>query len=406
MVTTALRRPPSLPDDRDLPGAADVLADAGVERVARFLDERGLEPHRVEPAQAHYRPGRWLAVCFRTGAVDRSSGRPLCPTVTVECRAGEPDTIWVFPEDPALPGLAAAADADLVRRRLRPRTAKVTVEPMRYRPRRRAVLRYRLDNGRVLFGKVVKPARGRRLLGLADALRPTGLRLALPAGRVAPGALVLPWLPGTSLRDLLLTGGVLPPPERIAALSAELHRRCSPLSGEFAADRSAARRRVDPGTALCAAQVVARLLPGEGCAAGRVAEAVIGWAEEAEPSEEWVVHGDLYENQVLVDGDSLGLIDLDDLGRGDPLLDAANFCAHLLVLGASGSLRAAVILRYREELRTAFCRVLDADPAALAWREAYCLLRLVSGPFRVLHPEWPRRMADRLALATEVLAAR
>ena len=82
--------------------------------------------------------------------------------------------------------------------------------------------------------------------------------------------------------------------------------------------------------------MVARLLPGEGCAAGRVAEAVIGWAEESEPREQWIVHGDLYENQVLVDGESLGLIDLDDLGPGDPLLDAANFSAHLLVLGTSG----------------------------------------------------------------------
>jgi hypothetical protein len=140
--------------------------------------------------------------------------------------------------------------------------------------------------------------------------------------------------------------------------------------------------------------------------AGRVAEAVIGWAEEAEPLEERIVHGDLYENQVLVEGERLGLIDLDDLGPGDPLLDVANFSAHLLVLGTSGSPAGARILGYREELRAAFCRRLDADPAGLSWREAYCLLRLVSGPFRVLHPEWPGRTADRLALATEVLAAR
>jgi phosphotransferase family enzyme len=409
MVTTAFRRPPSLPADRDLPGAADLLASAGTERVARFLDGRGLEPHRVEPAQAHYRPGRWLTVCFRTAAIDRSSGHPVCPTVTVEIRAGEPDAVWAFPDDPALPGLAKAVDGDLVRRQLRPRPARVTVEPLRYRPRRRAVIRYHLDGGRGLFGKVVKPARGRRLLALADALRATGLRLALPAGQVAPGALVLPVLSGNSLRDLLLTGGRLPPPDRVAALSEELHRRSSAvlLSGELGADRSAVRRRVDPATALCAAQVVARLLPAEGCSVGRVAEAVIAWAEESEPSEEWIVHGDLYENQVLVDGESLGLIDLDDLGPGDPLLDAANFSAHLLVLGTCGSSPAcARILGYREELRAAFCRRFEADPAAMSWREAYCLLRLVSGPFRVLHPDWPRRMADRLALATSAVRSR
>ena len=151
---------------------------------------------------------------------------------------------------------------------------------------------------------------------------------------------------------------------------------------------------------------MARLLPDHGCAAGRVAEAVIARAEESDPAEESIVHGDLYENQVLVDGERLGLIDLDDVGPGDPLLDGANFSAHLLLLGTSGTPAGGLILRYRDELRAAFCRRFDADGAALAWREAYCLLRLVPGPFRVLHPEWPRRMAERLALAAEVLPAR
>lgn len=410
MTAPTVRRPLSIPADRDLPGAADLLVGAGAAAVARFLDERGLEPHRVEPAQAHYRPGRWLAVCFRTGVVERSSGRPLCPTVTVERRAGEPDMVWTFPDDPVLPGLAVAADGALIRRRLRPCPGNVVVEPLRYRPRRRAVFRYRLDGDRVLFGKVVTPGRGRRQLALAAALGPTGLNLALPIGRVGPGALVFPTLPGTSLRDLLLAGGPLPLPERIVALSDELHRRSLPaLAAAGVASEPGPgtnRRRVDPATALGAARLVARLLPGEGCAAGRVAEAVVACAEESGQPEARIVHGDLYESQVLVDGDKLGLIDLDDLGPGDGLLDAANFCAHLLVLGASGPPAAAVVLRYREELRAAFLRGLDADPFALAWREAYCLLRLAAGPFRVLHEDWPRRMSARVALAAEVLSVR
>ena len=403
MVIIPARHPLAVPAERDLPGAADLLGDAGRSRVARFLAEQGFEPHRVEPTQAHYRPGRWLAVCFRTAAVDLFSGRPVCPTVTVECRAGESDAVWAFPDDPALPGLVAAADSRLVRQRLRPQPAEVRVEPLRYRPRRRAVLRYRIGE-RLLFGKVVTPRRGRRLLIVADALRRAGVGLALPVGRVGPGALVLPCLPGTSLRDVLLAGGRLPAPERVVALSADLDRRCRPLP--LSDHLGAARRRVDLGTALCAAQVVTRLLPREGCTAGRLAEAVIGRAEGSDPPEEWIVHGDLYENQVLVDGESLGLVDLDDLGPGDPLLDAANFSAHLLVLGASGLPAGPTVLRYRDDLRRAFCQCLDADPAELAWREAYCLLRLASGPFRVLHPDWPRRVAGRLALAAEVLSAR
>src|SRR5581483_4704327 len=177
MTAAAVRPLPTLPVDPDLPDAGDLLAGGGAAAVARFLAGRGLEPHRIEPAQAHYRPGRWLAVCFRTASVDRVSGAPVSLTVTVDRRAGEPETVWAFPDDPALPGLAPEVEG----------------EPVRYRPRRRAVVRYRLAGGRVLFGKVVTPRRGRDLLARADALRAVdagggpagadGLRLGLrPAG--------------------------------------------------------------------------------------------------------------------------------------------------------------------------------------------------------------------------------
>jgi hypothetical protein len=410
MTATAVRRLPTIPSDPDLP-------PPGGAAVARFLAGRGLEPHRIEPAQAHYRPGRWLTVSFHTAAVDRASGDPASLTVIVDCRAGEAPAVWAFPDDPALPGLPAAADPDgrLVRRRLCSRPAEVAVEALRYRPRHRAVLRYRLPGRRTLFAKVLTPGRGRRLQGLADRLRRAdpdpGLRLAVPGGTLAPGALLLPALPGRSLRELLFGGGALPPPEVVAALSDRLHRQGSAafaggggITGTGTA--GSGRRRVDAAGALAAARIAARLLPGEGCAAGRLAEAVIAWSEADDPPDDRIVHGDLYENQVLVDGDAFGLLDLDDLGPGDPLLDAANFTAHLLLLAASGSSAGPLIHRYRDELAAAFTRRLDANPAALAWREAYCLLRLASGPFRVLHPDWPRRMADRLALATGALPGR
>jgi hypothetical protein len=414
MTAVAVRHPPLFPADPGLRDAVELLAGAGAQSVARFISERGLEPRQVTPAQAHYRPGRWLTVCFRAAAVEPGTGRPVGLTVTMDRRAGEPDAVWAFPNDPALPGLATAADPRLVARRLRLPPDEVAVATLRYRPRRRAVLRYRVrPGGRVVLAKVFSPARGRRLLALAAALTDgpeadrSGLRLGLPTGRVAPGALVLPLLGGTSLRDLLLAGSSLPPPERLAALPGDLHRRCLPALGGPAlpaepGNRPAGRRRFCPITALSAARLAARLLPDESCAAARLAEAVVGWSEASEPADDWIVHGDLYENQILFDGDTVGLIDLDDLGPGDPLLDAANFSAHLLLLGTAHP--APTILRYRDELRAAVCRRFDRDRADLAWREAYCLLRLAAGPFRVLHPDWPRRMSARLALATEALS--
>ena len=411
MADSAVRHLPPLPVDPDLPSAAGLLAGPGAALVAAFLSGRGLEPHRIEPAQAHYRPGRTLTVCFRTGAVDRSTGNPLCPTVTVEVRPDDagPPAVWAFPDDPALPGLATAADVRQVRRRLRPRPATVGVDPLRYRPRRRAVLRYTLPDT-TLFAKVLSPPRARRLLDLAEAFRATGsapLRLALPVGRIGPGVLVLPGLPGHLLKDLLLRGGPLPDPDRLAALPGVLDGQARAALGALGvAPGGGERRRFDAATAVAAARTVARLLPAEACAAVRLAEAVVAWSETARPVPDRFVHGDLYEGQLLIDGDGIGLLDLDDVGPGDPLLDAANLCAHLLVLATGGGPARDRILRYRADLRTAFTRSLDADPAELAWREAYCILRLATGPFRVLRPDWPARIATRLALAAEALSVR
>ena len=121
--------------------------------------------------------------------------------------------------------------------------------------------------------------------------------------------------------------------------------------------------------------------------------------------DERIVHGDLYEGQVLVGADqSLGLVDLDDVGPGDPALDAATFCAHLLALAASAGAPAGRILRYRDHLRTAFLGRLAVHPRALAWREAYAMLLLAPGPVRVLPPEWERQVATRVEFAQRLLA--
>lgn len=114
-------------------------------------------------------------------------------------------------------------------------------------------------------------------------------------------------------------------------------------------------------------------------------------------------HGDLYEAQVLVTDDArLGLIDLDDVGLGDPLLDAATFSAHLLALALSGT-AAHRILGYRAALRSAFLTHLDATEAALRWREAYALLLLTPSPFRTQHPTWPTKITTHAEAASQLL---
>jgi hypothetical protein len=441
-----------IPPEPSLPGAAELLAGGGQECLAGFLRARGWEPDALEPVQLLYRPERSLAVRFQADARQVATGVRASFTLTAECRQGGPPPppppprparrpggevgvgpegvvrlpagrlirplddpvavsgpylLWAFPYDPSLPGLSAAAQAPLVCRRLSAAPRPLTVEPLRYRPRRRAVLRYRLGQTKLLFAKVLPPARAKAALASARALRgspPGGLRLALPIGQVGKGALLVRPLQGRCLRTLLLEGARLPAPERLARLSDDLAAAAlNPLPGGTTTANT--RRRANPATAAQAGLVVTRLLPALTSAAGRLVESIEDACGEDDPVDERIVHGDLYEGQVLVGADqSLGLVDLDDVGLGDPALDAATFCAHLLVLAVSAGAARGRILRYAEMLRRAFLERLAVHPRDLAWREAYAMLLLAPGPVRVLHPEWRRKVTTRIELAQALLA--
>lgn len=44
------------------------------------------------------------------------------------------------------------------------------------------------------------------------------------------------------------------------------------------------------------------------------------------------VHRDFYHDQVLIHGDRLAVLDLDDAAMSEPAVDVANFVAHLMLL--------------------------------------------------------------------------
>ena len=55
-------------------------------------------------------------------------------------------------------------------------------------------------------------------------------------------------------------------------------------------------------------------------------------------------------------------------------------------------------------LRGGYLALLDVDEQELAWREALIMLTMATGPFRVLDPNWPERVAGRVALARWLLS--
>lgn len=423
---------PAIPSDPGLPGARGLFGSDGMRVVCGFLGDRGWAVEEARPVQAIYRPGRSLVVRYRVAA-GRAGGRrafSICAEVRQRPRKirpvpggfgerhGIPDPVerrdgalvWAFPYDPALDGVEDAATATTITEAIGTagaRPAAVSVEAVRYRPGRRAVFRYRsLHRSRrgrrweTSYGKVVPSDKARRIEAAGGVLRAVGRRipLSLPAGRLGRDGLLFPALRGRSLRQLLVSGSSLPSPTRIAALPGAVVAAAETADLEALAPRPAPAALAGP-----AADLVCRLVPDVAPAAERVGAEIERLAQrDAVPPS--VVHGDLYEAQIFVgDGFELGLIDLDDVGRGDPVLDAANFCAHLLALALAVPSASDRLVAYRRLVRPAFARTLDVPPHALGWREALCMLLLAAGPFRVLDPAWPAEIRRRVALAVRLL---
>ena len=407
------------PSDGDLPRAGELFLPQCAP-VRGFLERRGLELLELHATQAMYWPGRsctvryrararwrdgerWLSLCALAASRPRSI---LPPPDDFERRFGLPDpveqkgdvVVWAYPYDPALAALPAAADGHAVRAAalLAPRASAVT--PLRYRPRKRAVVRYEvLGRGgvrEVLYGKVLRQDALRRVFVAHRALAGYGIALSGPRSFDGfDGLALFSPIPGRSLRALLVDGTKLPSPRRLV----ELLQRVAGVRWQTSTAPRSRNRDV-----LLLGRLLSHLLPHRSAEiedrAGYLAERVA--AVGSGPT----VHGDLYEGQVFVgERNRLGLIDLDDAGPGDPLLDAANLLAHLSVLSASAPQAGRRPLAYRALLRPLLLEGLGASEADLDWREALCMLMLATGPFRVLSPRWPGRVEARVDAAIRLL---
>jgi hypothetical protein len=425
-------------------GAGEVIG-GDPSPIGRFLAQSHWELVESRPAQLRGTPGRFWLCRHQVRARD-TTGRERALSVCIEARrrpravsdappglgaaAGlatmvaevGPHRVWVFPYDPDLPDLPAMASGAAAREALTAtglvngdEPVAVTAELLRYRAGRRAVAKYLViprpgrghgsrtatpRPGRTFYGKVLRPHRAARVRAVASALHGlhdhAGLRLAIPASH-GEGLFVSRAIPGTSLRTRLLDNQSLPSPDRLAAVPAVVAGPV-PLDRfpEFD-DRRHPTRQVEYAGGL-----LAHVLPAMADDVGRAVDAVragvaAGWAPSA------LVHGDLYDDQVFVDDDfGLGLVDLDDTGPGDPVLDMANLCAHLLAMAALVPAAAARLIAYRDLVRSAYCRRVGVSPSDFAWREALGLLQLATGPFRVLAPNWERQSGHLVSLAVRL----
>lgn len=340
------------------------------------------------------------------GVSARAGGPALSDSLAEIFADGDREVaVWLYPNDPDLPGLTRAAYTERMAEVLtehqvvgRPvADADVRLRMIGYRPRRRAVLRVEIASAGQPVTVYCKVLRER---AFDDVVRRHELLLA--AGAPAPevvattsdALMLLRNLPGRPLASAIFEAQDPCTAEQIIQLLdampmsvTQLDRRppWSDAVEHYARMVVAAVPRVRDKLAWLTRQISAGLgsiPPGN------------------EPT-----HGDFHEGQVHVDnGRIVGVLDVDTVGPGRRADDLACLIAHLSTIQRMSPGQEARVHR----LIRAWVPVFDTrvDPTELRLRAAAVIISLATGPFRGQEPDWEwetlRMIASAEALVRQV----
>jgi hypothetical protein len=361
-------------------------------------------------------PG-WSTTATYSAAVDWPTGRRdelLGASARVGGRRGNDDratvfgdggrevAVWLYPDDPDLPGLRRAATVTglatmLAEHRVVPAPPPpeaMTLEMLSYRPRRRAVIKVTIEGpagGQTYFVKVLREA----------AVAPTleRHRLLLGAGFPAPAVaaitpdfcLVLPRVAGRPLAQALFDESMPCSAESLVGL----------LDAMPPAVVGLPRRPPWSDAVGSYADMVASVLPAAAPQLSwlvtQITTGLAGIGPGSEPT-----HGDFHEGQVFVSGGRItGVVDIDTVGPGRRVDDLACLLAHLSTVQRMSVEQAIGLNR----LVNLWMPVFEArvDPTELRLRAAAVVISLATGPYRAQQPQWAAETATMLN-AAEALA--
>ena len=311
--------------------------------------------------------------------------------------------VWIYPNDPDLPGLARAAyteqmaqiltAGDVVGRPVGP--DEVSLRMIGYRPRRRAVLKVEVGSPPVIFYcKVLR----KRLFG--DVVRRHEVLLAagVPAPQIAAttddALLLLRNLEGRPLAKAVFDETDPCTAEQLIHLLDAMPMSVSKLE----------RRPPWSDAVQHYAQMVAAAVPSASDKLAWLVEQVTEGLVPIPPGNE-PTHGDFHEGQVHVAGGRIvGILDVDTVGPGRRADDLACLIAHLSTIQRMNSAQEAKVHRL---IRT-WVPVFDTrvDPRELRLRAAAVIISLATGPFRGQEPDWEwetlRMIASAEALVRQV----
>ena len=399
-----LRPKVEFPPDAALPDLPKLFDPEWVAETARpkfAISE--VAPREIRIRQFSHSPGRTATVSYI--AEWRKEDYIPAEHFAVRLDRGKPAFLSRYPDDHNLPGLRPAADPAAALRLVLnhvfevPRHSRriLRVDMVRYRAGDRAVLRHRFSGLR-FYVRVVRPAVIPRLLAAVDLAERSAFAGPRLAGCWATGGVVwLPEIPGDNMRQQMRDGS---PPEpaplldglqSLWALPAETNR-CRPFN------LAGAYRRAE--------HTFGHVLRDDEAGGRALAEAtrtLRPFVESWQPTA--IAHNDFYDDQMIVQPDGrVALVDLEEVGPGDPMLDVGNMLAHLRWADRFGAKRQNDASgAYYHRLREAALDRFAWDERELALREAVCTFRVCTNTVRHPKPDWQARTLAGLNLVNETL---
>ncbi len=392
------------PEDSGLPALSELFDGNRVwEAYRREFGDSYIPPERLRVRQFSYTPGRQAVISY-------SLEWPLdeyipSERITVTLSRQGAVNLFRFPDDQRLPGLGQAAVPETAIRLINrhvlavPSRRPLLVEVVRYRPGNRAVLRHRLGRSG-FYVRVIRPAAVSPLLEAAEVVGQSGFVAPRLAGLWEEGGVLwLSEIPGENLRKHLRKDSqpgpatLLDPLESLWAVSAQ------PGSAPpFSLQRAYQRAKESFQYVLRDDQDGQRILA---CAVQSLEPFVDSWRPCC------TAHNDFYDDQMLVlPSGKVALVDFEEAGPGEPMLDAGSFLAHLRWSAAfSRREKGANAARaYHGIFRSAALERFSWRDHDLALREAVCLFRICTNSIRHIQGDWRRKLKTGLSLVNETLA--
>ena len=337
------------------------------------------------------------------GASARVGGRSGNDERAVIFGDGEREVaVWLYPNDPDLPGLRRAAVPNALAALLTEHPVldhpvpgdSIALKMISYRPRRRAVLKAVIKTSggpRTFFVKVLRESAYAPTLQRHELLRRARFPAALVAAATGDFVLVLHELPGRPLAQAIFDEAMPCTAESMIMLLDSLPSDVVALP----------RRPPWTGAVGTYAEMIAAALPVLDPQLQWLVAQVSGGLAGAQPGLE-PTHGDFHEGQLFVsNGLITGLLDIDTMGPGRRADDLACMIAHLSTMQRMTPEQAAGLTR----LINLWLQVFDTrvDPAELRLRAAAVIVSLATGPYRSQEPNWQaettRMIESAVALA-------